>query len=80
MSFTGDEIALSAKNGESPTKYLLVVLLKVLRHGFHIGDACEDACSSVIGNSYCNLTTNTCQCLDSHPIVIEGVACVEGER
>merc|ERR1712223_1381674 len=45
--------------------------------GFHIGDICVDGCSSVIGNSYCNTTTNTCQCLRTHPINIDGVNCVQ---
>ena len=27
--------------------------------------------------SNCNNTTNTCQCLDSHPIEIDGVTCVD---
>ena len=45
-------------------------------HGFHIGDTCIESCSSVISHSFCNETTHTCQCLESHPIVIEaGVAC-----
>ena len=45
--------------------------------GFHIGDTCRDGCSSVIDNSYCNQTTTTCQCLDTHPITIDGVTCVQ---
>ena len=45
--------------------------------GFHIGDACTDGCSSVLENSYCDNNTNTCQCLDSHPIEIETVTCVD---
>jgi len=45
--------------------------------GFHIGDTCRDSCSSVIEHSYCNNVTNTCQCLDTHPIEIDGVTCVE---
>ncbi len=48
--------------------------------GFRIGDSCEDSCSVVLKNSYCNLTTNTCQCLDTHPIAIEGFACVDGRQ
>ena len=33
----------------------------------------------MIGNSYCNSTTNTCECLDTHPINIDGVTCVQGK-
>ncbi|XP_059095521.1 uncharacterized protein LOC131890223 isoform X2 [Tigriopus californicus] len=44
--------------------------------GLHIGDTCTASCSTVIKNSFCNTTTNTCQCLGSHPIVIEEVTCV----
>ena len=49
------------------------------QRGFHIGDHCQESCSSVIANSYCNLTTNTCQCLETHPIVVEGVTCVDSK-
>lgn len=51
--------------------------VKDSNRGFHIGDSCQDGCSTVIGNSYCNDTTNTCQCLSTHPIAIDGVSCVE---
>ena len=47
--------------------------------GYHIGDTCFEACSIAIINSYCNLTSNTCQCLESHPINIGGVACYRGK-
>ena len=48
--------------------------------GFHIGDTCQDGCSSVIENSYCNSTTNTCLCLETHPINIDGVTCVQRKK
>lgn len=48
--------------------------------GLHIGDTCTASCSSVIKNSFCNTTTNTCQCLSSHPIIIEEVTCVAGKH
>jgi len=56
---------------------LTAVLLEDSNRGFHIGDACTDGCSSVLENSYCDNNTNTCQCLDSHPIEIETVTCVD---
>jgi hypothetical protein len=47
--------------------------------GFHIGDSCVDGCSIVIRHSFCSPETKTCQCLDTHPIVVGGVACLQRE-
>jgi len=56
------------------------ILVSDSNRGFHIGDTCLDGCSNVIGNSYCNTTTNTCECLRTHPINIEGVDCVQSKN
>jgi len=68
---------LIAVADEQPGVGDLSTILQDSTRGFHIGDTCRDSCSSVIEHSYCNNVTNTCQCLDTHPIEIDGVTCVE---
>ena len=48
--------------------------------GFHIGDSCVNSCSKIIENSFCNTTSNTCQCKPTHDIEIQdGISCVNGK-